>query len=723
SADACPSTPPGASVNPSGCTAGECYGPPSGMVGWWTGDGHAADVQGPTHENGATLNGAGFAAGKVGQSFSLDGIDDRVEIPDSPAVSPTGAITVDAWVMPDSITQPTAFVAKYDSSTSQISYFFGTNQGGKLEFYVSQSGTDSLARYALTDAEVITPGVFSHVAATFDPQTQAIRIFVNGQEVASSLVLSGTVTSVFDGTQPLYLGAYKNGAGVITGHFDGLMDEVELFNRALTPHEIKAIYDAGAAGKCKPPTADLSLTKSPSRSPAVVTRILTYTLAVKNWGPSPAQSVVVTDNLPTNAAYVSTITPVGTCARSGSTVTCQLGDMAPGQTVNVEVRVRPNQPATLTNTASVASQTFDPVSSNNSHTVQTQAVIAADLSIKKVASKDPSLVNQIFNYKLTVTNDGPATATGAVVTDNLPSGPTFMSAEPSQGTCSHAAGVVTCQLGSVASGAAATVIVRIRPRQAGTLVNTASVAGAEHDQDTSNNSATVTTSAIQSADLSVSKTESADPVLVGSQVTYTVKVTNNGFVAATGVTMTDTLPAGLGFVSAATSQGSVTSAPPAGSSGQVVVALGNISVGATATVTITVTANEPGAFTDSATAAGNEADHEPGNNTKKQTTTVVTLQKLLLSASTVVGGCQPYPTGTVYLTGPAPAGGVTVSLSSTNAGASPQTTVFIPAGALKSAAFAVPTSPVLSVQSGSVRATLGAKTIGRSLTVTPGVCN
>ena len=472
-----------------------------------------------------------------------------------------------------------------------------------------------------------------------------------------------------------------------------------------------------------PESADLELTKSASPDPAFLDRVLTYTINVTNHGPLDAAAVKVVDNLPSPGITFLSATPSqGTCTRSGATLTCQLGDLWNGASASIVVKIRPRVTGTLTNTATASSQTPDAVSTNNSVTIQTPVVVSTDLSITKTASKNPALVNQIFAYNLQVTNLGPAAANNVTAVDQLPSGISFVSATPSQGTCAHASGTVTCHFGALAVGANATAVLKVKAREAGALSNTATVSATEADHDTSNNSATVQTSAILSADLSVKKRDSADPVLLGQQFTYTLTVANAGFVAATGVVVTDTLPASMAFVSASASQGSITSAPPAGSSGTVVASLGNMAVGATATVAITVEATQPGSFTNAAAVAGDQSDHDTTNNTHKQTTTVVTLSKLLLSASSVRGGCLPHPTGTVYLTGPAPAGGVTVSLSSTIPAATTPASVLIPAGATKSAAFTVTTSSVGAAQSGQIKATLGSKTVGRGLSVMPGAC-
>jgi hypothetical protein len=117
----------------------------------------------------------------------------------------------------------------------------------------------------------------------------------------------------------------------------------------------------------------------------------------------------------------------------------------------------------------------------------------------------------------------------------------------------------------------------------------------------------------------------------------------------------------------------------------------------------------------------NESEYDPTNNSRSQTTTVngAVLQKVLLASQVLTGGCQN-TTGNVYLTGPAPAGGFTVSLSSNITGATVPASVFIPAGQTVSPAFNVTTSPVAAKQVGLISATLNATTVSRGITINKG---
>ncbi len=115
-----------------------------------------------------------------------------------------------------------------------------------------------------------------------------------------------------------------------------------------------------------------------------------------------------------------------------------------------------------------------------------------DLLIAKSATPDPATAGSNLIYTITAANNGPELATGVVVTDTLPAGLTAISATPSQGTCLGTT-VVSCALGDIAVGVAASVTIVVRPAAAGSITNTATVAGNQPDPNEANNTATVTT--------------------------------------------------------------------------------------------------------------------------------------------------------------------------------------------------------------------------------------
>jgi uncharacterized repeat protein (TIGR01451 family) len=250
----------------------------------------------------------------------------------------------------------------------------------------------------------------------------------------------------------------------------------------------------------------------------------------------------------------------------------------------------------------------------------TKIGLGADLSITKNDSPDPVLAGNPLTYTITVTNSGPNNATNVTVTDTLPGGVTFVSAVGTDWVCQEASGVVTCTRSSLAVDVAPVITIVVTPTAAGGVDNTVDVTGDETDPAGSNNSDSVTTTVnpLTSADLSITKTDSPDPVLVVDNLTYTITVTNNGPSPATDVTVTDTLPGSVTFVSATPSQGT-----PCTGTSTVSCNLGTVTNGANATVMIVVKPNTEGLISNTATVAGNETDPVSGNDTSPPQETTV----------------------------------------------------------------------------------------------------
>lgn len=150
---------------------------------------------------------------------------------------------------------------------------------------------------------------------------------------------------------------------------------------------------------------------------------------------------------------------------------------------------------------------------------------SADLSITKSASLDPVIIDEEFAYTLTVGNAGPDPAALVKVTDALPPNVTFVSATPTQGTCSQVSGEVTCALGTVARWATPTVALAVIPRATGTITNRASVSSPTFDPVSANNQATVTTQVVSLVGIAFgASVKVATPLGIGLAVGPTPRV-------------------------------------------------------------------------------------------------------------------------------------------------------------------------------------------------------
>ena len=244
----------------------------------------------------------------------------------------------------------------------------------------------------------------------------------------------------------------------------------------------------------------------------------------------------------------------------------------------------------------------------------------ADLALALTADPHRLLVGDTVTYTVDLGNNGPDDAPGTVLTDVLPAGVSLVSVQTSQGTCGGTTTIV-CNLGTLAVGDGAEVVITAVATAAGTLLDTASVASAADDPDPSNNNAAVTvrvyTGQEPRADLSLAKRANFDRVSVGAQLTYEITVGNAGPDAAPGVVVSDPLPPGLQFISATSSQGDCSGTDT------IVCNLGTVASGAGATVTVTAQATSTGSLDNQAWVSTDAADLDDANDT--DTATVIVL--------------------------------------------------------------------------------------------------
>jgi uncharacterized repeat protein (TIGR01451 family) len=392
---------------------------------------------------------------------------------------------------------------------------------------------------------------------------------------------------------------------------------------------------------------DLAITKTVSAPTVNVFGQVTYTLTATNNGPSAMPNAIVTDDIQAHLELVS-INPGGpTCGFTGSTdaggtVSCNLGTLAKGQTKTISIVVSPQEQGTYSNVAkivpdSTAGAPIDIDLTNNTSATVTFLANAADLSIAKTASPDVVGVGQTLTYTVVVTNNGPGDASGVVVKDPLPTALSFATASSTAGSCTGTQ-TITCNVGDLANTGTAVITIRATPTAPGTVTNTASVTSTSSDLNDANNSDSVTNRVI-AADLSITKVGSPNPVALGIPITYTIKVKNNGPDAATGVTVVDSMPSQVTLATPTPSQGTCF--------GNVTCDIGNLAVGATATVTITATPFVPDVTITNTAQVQSSFDLNSANNSASASTRV---NQPVLDITPDVGrvGSVPFAVGTKF---------------------------------------------------------------------------
>ncbi len=356
--------------------------------------------------------------------------------------------------------------------------------------------------------------------------------------------------------------------------------------------------------------ADLSLTATPASSSAQSGDDDTYTLVATNAGPSSATDAVVSFQLPPGATFVSAGPD---CTYSAGTVSCTAATIPSGGSASFSVVVQLNGPAgPLSAPASVSSSTPDANPADNAATPVVTLTPTANVSLTKSASPTPAVPGSDETFTLTAHNAGPDAAEDVKVSDPLPAGLTFQSADDA---CTFAGRTVTCTAPSLAAGDSRTFTFVAgvgRSLKVG-VVNTATIDSATPDPDREDNSATASAPLGPPADLAITDTSSTSSLAAGGQVTDDVTVNNDGPGDASGVTISDPLPAGETLISVIPSQGSCRTADG------VVCALGTLPDGGSAQVLVTVDVKptDTGTLTNVTTVTSDQPTQTPRDATGK----------------------------------------------------------------------------------------------------------
>ncbi|MDA0180301.1 PQQ-dependent sugar dehydrogenase [Solirubrobacter phytolaccae] len=330
---------------------------PSGLAGAWGFDeasGATAQDATPAGNAGAITGATRVASGRFGGALSFDGVNDWVTVADAPAVRLTTGMTLSAWINPATAGAAWRTVAMKERSGGLSYTLYSNTDSGQPSGHVS-TPFESNAR----SGAALPAGVWTYLSTTYDGTT--LRLFSNGVQVASRAV-SGPITN--DG------GALRIGGNAVWSEwFGGLIDEVRLYNRALTATELQA--DMAKPVTCSGPTEPAVLSVTPASLAFSATQggssPAAKTLAVSNTGGGSmawtasenAAWLSVSPGSGTNAGTV-TVTPSVTGLSAGTYTTdvtlTAAGATGSPRTVAVTFVVDPPPPVLAVAPASLSFQ-------------------------------------------------------------------------------------------------------------------------------------------------------------------------------------------------------------------------------------------------------------------------------------------------------------------------------------------------------------------------------
>jgi uncharacterized repeat protein (TIGR01451 family) len=456
--------------------------PPSGLVAAYSfGEGAGTTVTDASGSgnSGSIANATWTTAGRFGNALLFNGTNAWVSIADAASLDLTTAMTAEAWVNPFAIPpancSPSPTCSWMDVIHKDSDRYYveaSSNLNGEPE----AGGIFTGGKHIVFAPSALPINTWTHLALTYDSST--IRFYVNGALVASAAETTPFTTS----TNPLFIGGDQTQGQF----FNGLIDEVRVYNTALTQTQIQADMYTAISVASPPLVPDLTITKTHSGAFSQGLNGATYTLTVTNSGTGPTVGAVnVTDALPSGLT-ATTISgtnwnctqPAGPCTRNDLLAA---GGSYPPLTLTVNVST--TAPASVTNTATVSGggETNSANDIASDPTTITSTAAPADLTISKTHSGNFSQGQTGATYTLTVANlagGGPTNGT-VTVTDTLPAGLTATAIGGPNWTCTQPAGPCTRNdvLAAGASYPALTLTVNVATTAPASVTNTATVSG------------------------------------------------------------------------------------------------------------------------------------------------------------------------------------------------------------------------------------------------------
>ena len=421
---------------------------------------------------------------------------------------------------------------------------------------------------AISNANWVCTGTYVLGGAPVTYPTNGSAVTLQCQNLRTSNLAVGSNALV------LNIPARNSSAGSLTNNACLALSGAGPVEAGTNPGFERNCIGSGITGTTGANSADLQITKTANPGSVVVGQNLTYTLVATNLSTGVAATNVhvydTVNNLVGTGSLQSIVSTKGTCTPAGpypingasQVVDCDLETLAPGASETITIVVRPNNTTAAVlsrgNTASVNSlDVGDPNRANNSATISSSVEPRIDATVTKTVNPSSNVrVGQPTVYTVTARNSGPSTANELIITDVMPPNTAFVSVgTPSNaGACASVpavnsvGGTLKCSWANVAANSNRTVTFTVRPLAAAlnTIISNTvnvTVGAADTETDTTNNASTITSNVIDSlVDILVQKTDSIDPVALGSETMYTITIRNAGPSIGTNLVMTDVFP-------------------------------------------------------------------------------------------------------------------------------------------------------------------------------------
>lgn len=361
-----------------------------------------------------------------------------------------------------------------------------------------------------------------------------------------------------------------------------------------------------------PVGADLSVTVTDDPDPVIQGQELTYQITVRNSGPSAAGNTRVTNVFVPGVQLVH-LGPG--CNIDGTAIVCDLGRIPTNGQATTTITVRPNQVGTLSNIVVVSSEEVDANLLNNIAVASTvvETSLRADLSITVQDLPDPVITGEMFTNYITISNAGLSNAPAVMVTNRWYGPAQIQAVRTPPGTIHQnlGGGVLVFHLGTLPVGSNVTVAVEALALSVGSVTNLASVTTSILDPNQANNFALESTRVNPTPVVDLVTTIATVPAVPYGNfpMRYEIKVQNAGTLNATGVILTNWLPPEVTLVAVTNVHGASTNTGT-----QWVFELGNLPIGASATVLVQVVTPPSGSLTNIAFAVSAQNDFNLADN-------------------------------------------------------------------------------------------------------------